>query len=78
MFITKAIRISSCGNGRGYLFDDRNLAAEWADHRECSLRPDLLLVYRKPNPETLRLVRLGSHGEPFGSTPRAEATRESS
>jgi hypothetical protein len=30
----KAIRISSSGNGRGYLFDDRNLAAEWAEfHR---------------------------------------------
>jgi len=39
---------------------------EWADHRECHLRPDLLLIYRKPNPETLQLVRLGSHSELFG------------
>jgi len=39
---------------------------KWGDHRECHLRPDLLLIYRKPNPETLQLVRLGSHSELFG------------
>jgi len=26
-------------------------------------RPDLVLIYRKPDPETLELVRLGSHSE---------------
>ena len=45
---------------------DHQLTGEWADHRECHLRPDLLLIYRKPNPETLQLVRLGSHSELFG------------
>ena len=45
---------------------DHQLTGEWGDHRECHLRPDLLLIYRKPNPETLQLVRLGSHGELFG------------
>jgi addiction module RelE/StbE family toxin len=33
--------------------------------RECHLKPDLLLVYKKPDDETLRLVRLGSHSELF-------------
>jgi mRNA-degrading endonuclease YafQ of YafQ-DinJ toxin-antitoxin module len=28
--------------------------------------PDLLLIYRKPDPNTLRLARLGSHSELFG------------
>ena len=45
---------------------DHQLTGGWADHRECHLRPDLLLIYRKPNPETLQLVRLGSHSELFG------------
>jgi mRNA interferase YafQ len=45
---------------------DHALAGEWADHRECHLRPDLLLIYRKPNAEVLQLVRLGSHSELFG------------
>ena len=44
---------------------DHNLAGEWNDHRECHLKPDLLLIYAKPDAETLRLVRLGSHSELF-------------
>jgi mRNA interferase YafQ len=44
---------------------DHGLAGEWRDHRECHLKPDLLLIYAKPDAETLRLVRLGSHSELF-------------
>jgi addiction module RelE/StbE family toxin len=36
------------------------------DHRECHLKPDLLLIYRKPDNEVLQLVRMGSHSELFG------------
>ena len=36
---------------------------EWADHRDCHVKPDLVLIYRKPDEETLELVRLGSHSE---------------
>lgn len=42
---------------------DHALSGEWADHRDCHLRPDLVLIYRKPDAETLELVRLGSHSE---------------
>jgi mRNA interferase YafQ len=45
---------------------DHGLGGNWADHRECHLKPDLLLIYRKPDSEVLQLVRLGSHGELFG------------
>jgi mRNA interferase YafQ len=45
---------------------DHALGGEWQDHRECHLRPDLLLIYRKPDAEVLQLVRLGSHSELFG------------
>jgi mRNA interferase YafQ len=44
---------------------DHALGGEWQDHRECHLKPDLLLIYRKPNAEVLQLVRLGSHAELF-------------
>ena len=37
------------------------LSGEWSDHRDCHLKPDLVLTYLKPDAETLRLVRLGSH-----------------
>ena len=42
------------------------LAGDWDDHWECHLRPDLLLIYRKPDAQVLQLVRLGSHSELFG------------
>ena len=45
---------------------DHALAGEWRDHRECHLKPDLLLIYRKPDAEVLQLVRMGSHSELFG------------
>jgi len=45
---------------------DHALGGVWRDHRECHVKPDLLLIYRKPNPEVLQLVRLGSHSELFG------------
>lgn len=44
-------------------FHDHSLCGDWIDHRDCHIRPDLVLVYRKPDSETLQLVRLGSHSE---------------
>jgi mRNA interferase YafQ len=44
-------------------FRDHALAGNWADCRDCHIRPDLLLIYRKPDIETLQLLRLGSHSE---------------
>ncbi len=42
---------------------DHPLTGEWKDHRDCHVRPDLVLIYRKPDAEHLDLVRLGSHSE---------------
>jgi mRNA interferase YafQ len=42
---------------------DHPLSGEWRDHRDCHVRPDLILIYRKPDDENLDLVRLGSHSE---------------
>ena len=42
---------------------DHALTGEWSDHRDCHIRPDLVLIYRKPDDTTLELVRLGSHSE---------------
>jgi mRNA interferase YafQ len=41
------------------------LGGNWKDHRECHLKPDLLLIYKLPDAATLRLVRMGSHSELF-------------
>lgn len=42
---------------------DHVLAGDWSDHRDCHVKPDLVLIYQKPDAATLRLVRLGSHSE---------------
>jgi mRNA interferase YafQ len=42
---------------------DHPLSGEWNDHRDCHIRPDLVLIYRKPDDDSLELVRLGSHSE---------------
>jgi mRNA interferase YafQ len=45
---------------------DHALGGEWRDHRECHLKADLPLIYRKAHTGVLQLVRLGSHSELFG------------
>jgi mRNA interferase YafQ len=45
---------------------DHALSGDWMGYRECHIKPDLLLIYRKPDAGTLRLARLGSHSELFG------------
>jgi mRNA interferase YafQ len=42
---------------------DHALTGQWSDHRDCHIKPDLVLIYRKPDAETLQLVRVGSHSE---------------
>ena len=42
---------------------DHALSGDWKDHRDCHVKPDLVLIYQKLDAATLRLVRLGSHSE---------------
>lgn len=44
---------------------DHALTGEWADHRDCHVKPDLVLIYARTG-DALVLVRLGSHSELFG------------
>ncbi len=44
-------------------YRDHAMIGNWADHRNCHIKPDLVLIYQKPDVETLLLVRLGSHSE---------------
>lgn len=44
-------------------YRDHPLSGDWKNYRDCHIKPDLILIYQKPNYEILRLVRLGSHSE---------------
>jgi mRNA interferase YafQ len=46
-------------------YRDHGLMGEYWDCRECHLKPDLLLIYRKLDGDILELTRLGSHSELF-------------
>ena len=41
-------------------YRDHHLSRDWAGYRECHVKPDLLLIYRKSDADTFRLARLGS------------------
>lgn len=45
---------------------DHALSGDWSGYRECHIKPDLLLIYQKPDEDVLKLARLGSHSELFG------------
>lgn len=53
---------------------DHPLGGNWKSHRDCHIKPDLILIYRKSDPARakprleserpkLHLVRIGSHTE---------------
>jgi mRNA interferase YafQ len=42
---------------------DHPLKGTWIGFRDCQVRPDLVLIYRKVEPQMLELNRLGSHSE---------------
>ncbi len=44
-------------------YRDHALIGKWKNHRDCHIKSDLVLIYRKPDGEVLELVRLGSHSE---------------
>ena len=45
---------------------DHALKGEWADHRECHIGGDFLLIYQLEGNQ-LNFVRAGSHADLFGS-----------
>jgi len=44
-------------------YRDHALTGNQKGYRDCHIKPDLVLIYRKPADGTLRLIRLGSHSE---------------
>ena len=49
---------------------DHSLSGDWEGYRDCHVRPDLILIYKKVDKEgsdgVLQLAALGSHSDLFG------------
>jgi len=43
---------------------DHSLVGNWANFRDCHVKPDLVLIYKIEN-NTLKLARIGTHSELF-------------
>ena len=61
--LTLILRMLAADQPLDERYRDHALGGDWKDHRDCHIRPDLVLIYRKPDAATLTLVRLGSHSE---------------
>lgn len=61
--LTEAIDLLAADKPLPARYVDHALSGEWKDYRDCHIRPDLVLIYRKPDDNTLELIRLGSHSE---------------
>ena len=46
-------------------YRDHILSGDWENHRECHIKPDWLLIYKKNDVNQLILIRTGSHSELF-------------
>ena len=46
-----------------YQYRDHALIGNWRGFRDCHIKPDLILIYRKVGDDLLQLARLGSHSE---------------
>lgn len=54
-------------------YKDHALTGNWKDYRECHIKPDLLLVYRKETidgKDMLKVARLSSHSNIFSMKKR--------
>ncbi|MDO4896411.1 MAG: type II toxin-antitoxin system YafQ family toxin [Moraxella sp.] len=54
-------------------YKDHTLTGNWKDYRECHIKPDLLLVYRKETvdgKDMLKVARLSSHSNIFSTKKR--------
>ena len=49
---------------------DHPLGGEWNDHRDCHIRPDLVLIYRNPGAASLNSFREATSPD-IGASPSA-------
>jgi mRNA interferase YafQ len=62
VWLTETVAMLAADTAPPHRYFDHALSGEWKDHRDCHVRPDLVLIYRKTD-DALELVRFGSHSE---------------
>ena len=62
--IFEVISILELGATLDAKYKDHELSGNWSSFRECHIKPDLLLIYKR-NVSELQLARLGTHSDLF-------------
>jgi len=62
--IFEVISILEQGTTLDTKYKDHELSGHWSNFRECHIKPDLLLIYKR-NISELQLARLGTHSDLF-------------
>ena len=44
-------------------YRDHDLSGDWAGYRDCHIKPDLVLIYAKPDDATLRLALIARYSD---------------
>ncbi len=63
--LTPVIELLAADSELPERLSDHALQGDWKGFRDCHVKPDLILIYAKPE-GVLSLARLGSHSEIFG------------
>ena len=61
--LAEIVNMLALGNTLPSALRDHPLSGNWKDHRDCHIRPDLVLIYSNSSKDSLILARLGSHSE---------------
>jgi len=61
--LDNAIKLLANDSVLPYRYKYHPLLGKYTGSRDCHLKPDLILIYCKPNATTLCLERIGSHSE---------------
>lgn len=64
--VSKVVKFLSDGISLPSKYKDHKLRGDLSEYRECHVRPDLLLIYKREKKRLiLYLFRLGSHSDLF-------------
>lgn len=61
--LVDAVKVIALDTPLAERYYDHALNGDWKNFRDCHIKPDLMLIYQKPNVEILQLVRTDSHSE---------------
>lgn len=64
--VEKTISALSSGQRMAVRYKDHALKGDWKGYRECHIRPDVLLIYKKEEEKLILLIMdIGSHSSLF-------------